>query len=194
MSVADSSRSLRVDARINRERLVGAAAELFAGSGVDVALEAVAKRAGVGIGTLYRHFRTRDALIEAVYRQEVDRLCRAADELLAAQAPDLALEAWMQRFVVYAAAKRGLASALQSIVASNSDLYANTRARLLAAITVLLRSAVEAGTVRGDMEAEDVLLAMSGVWLIPADERWTERVQRLLRLVMDGLRVGASSQ
>ena len=191
MSVARSRPILRADARVNREKLLGAAANLFATVGVDVSLEAVAKQAGVGIGTLYRHFPTRDALIEAVYRQEVDRLCGAADELRSSSAPDVALEAWMRRFVAYAATKRGMASALQSITASNSELYASTRARLLSAITVLLAAAVEAGTVRADMEPEDVLQAMSGVWLIPAGEQWTARAQRLLQLLMDGLRFGA---
>lgn len=191
MTAAGSRRPLRADARLNREKLVGAAAELFASDGVDVSLEAVARRAGLGIGTLYRHFATREALVEAVYRQEVDRLCSAADELLATYPPDVALQEWMRRFVAYAATKRGLAGALQAIVASSSALYANTRERLLGAITTLLRAAVEAGSLRSDMEPEDVFQAMCGVWLIPADERWNERAQRLLDLLMDGLRFGA---
>jgi AcrR family transcriptional regulator len=191
VTAADSRRPLRTDARINREKLVGAAAELFASDGVDVSLEAVARRAGLGIGTLYRHFPTREALVEAVYRQEVDRLCGAADELLATYPPDVALQEWMRRFVAYAAAKRGMATALQSIVTSSSALYANTRERLLGAITTLLGAAVAAGAVRADLETEDVFLAMCGVWLIPADERWHERAQRLLNLLMDGLRFGA---
>jgi AcrR family transcriptional regulator len=193
MSVARSRPSLRADARLNREKLLGAAAELFASVGVDVSLEAVAKQAGLGIGTLYRHFPTRDALVEAVYRQEVDRLCGAADELLSSSPPDVALEAWMRRFVTYAAAKRGMAGALQSIYASDAELYASTRARLLTAMSTLLRAAVAAGTVRADMEPEDVLQAMSGVWLIPAGEQWTARAQRLLQLLMDGLRYGATT-
>ena len=185
---------MRTDARINREKLVGAAATLFASAGVAVPLEAVAKQAGVGIGTLYRHFPTRDALVEAVYRQEIDRLCSAADELLRIHRPDVALEEWMRRFVTYAAAKRGMSSALQSIVASNAELYASTRDRLLTAIASLLGAAVAAGTVRADMAPEDVLQAMSGVWLIPDGEGWNARAQRLLQLLMDGLRFGARSR
>jgi AcrR family transcriptional regulator len=192
VSAAGSSRPLRTDARINREKLVRSAAELFATAGVDVSLEAVAKRAGLGIGTLYRHFPTRDALVEAVYRQEVDRLCSAADELLRIHPPDIALEEWMRRFVTYAATKRGMADALQS-VASKSDLYATTRERLLEAITSLLSAAVAAGSVRADMEPEDVFRAMSGVWLIPDGKDWSERAQRLLQLLMDGLRFGATA-
>ena len=170
-----------------------AAAALFASDGVDVPLDAVARAASVGIGTLYRHFPTRDALVEAVYQQEVDRLCAAADELLRVHPPDLALEAWMQRFVAYAVAKRGLTGALQSIMASNSDLFSNTRARLVAAMSLLLNAAMAAGTVRTDMGAEDVLHAMSGVFIIPDDAHWNARVQPLLRLLMDGLRVRAPS-
>jgi len=194
VTAAQSRRPLRTDARINREKLVGAAATLFASAGVAVPLEAVAKQAGVGIGTLYRHFPTRDALVEAVYRQEIDRLCSAADELLRIHRPDVALEEWMRRFVTYAAAKRGMSSALQSIVASNAELYASTRDRLLTAIASLLGAAVAAGTVRADMAPEDVLQAMSGVWLIPDGEGWNARAQRLLQLLMDGLRFGARSR
>ena len=153
MSDAPSTtRPLRSDARLNRDKLIGVAAELFASIGVDVPLETVAKQAGVGIGTLYRHFPTRDALVEAAYRQEVDRLCAAAPELsLAAHPPDVALEAWMRRFVTYAATKRGLSSALQSIAASNSTLYTQTRERLVAALATLLNAAIAAGSVRADM-------------------------------------------
>jgi AcrR family transcriptional regulator len=194
MSAAESTRPLRSDARLNRDKLIGVAAGLFAAVGVDVPLETVAKQAGVGIGTLYRHFPTRDALIEAVYRQEVGRLCDAASELLAESPPDVALEAWMRRFVSYAATKRGMSGALQSIAASNSSLYTQTRERLVAALAKLLDAAVAAGTVRADMAPEDIWQAMSGVWLLPAGEEWAARAQRLLQLLMDGLRYGARSE
>jgi AcrR family transcriptional regulator len=184
-------RPLRADARANRDRLIETAARLFAADGVDVPLESVAKQAGVGIGTLYRHFPTRDALVEAVYRQEVDRICEAADELLRRLPPDEALDAWLHRFVSYAATKRGLAGALQSIMASDERLYASTRERLLAAVTALLGAAVAAGTVRDDLPPDDLLLAINGVWLIPDGPTWTARAERLLHVVMDGLRFGA---
>lgn len=189
-----SPRQLRADARANRDRLLDTAAQLFASVGVDVSLEAVAKQAGVGIGTLYRHFPTRGSLVEAVYRQEVDRLCAAAEELAHELPPDLALEAWMQRFVTYAAAKRGMAGALQSVMAARTDLYSSTRDRLLASIGSLLGAAVEVGSVRADMPAEDVFQAMSGVWLIPSGDDWSERAQRLVQLLMDGLRFGAPAR
>jgi AcrR family transcriptional regulator len=194
MSAAESTRPLRSDARLNRDKLIGVAAERFAAVGVDVPLESVAKQAGLGIGTLYRHFPTRDALIEAVYRQEVDRLCDAASELLADNPPDVALEQWMRRFVSYAATKRGMSGALQSIAASNSSLYTQTRERLVTALATLLNAAVAAGTVRADMAPEDIWQAMSGVWLLPAGEDWAARAQRLLQLLMDGLRYGARSE
>jgi AcrR family transcriptional regulator len=116
---------MRSDARENRERLLQAAGEHFAIGGPDVSLEAIARAAGVGIGTLYRHFPTREALIEAVYRNEVDQLCAAADELLAEQPPAQALAEWMERFVAYATTKRGLRGALKSIAGTQSDLFSD---------------------------------------------------------------------
>jgi AcrR family transcriptional regulator len=190
--ITEPGRSMRADARRNREKLLLAAVELFAGAGEDVPLEAIAERAGVGIGTLYRHFPTREALAEAAYRNEVQRLCDAAGELLAAQAPDAALEEWMDRFVTYVAAKRSMANMLQSVIASSdSELYADARRQMLGAITILLDAAERAGAIRTDVEAEDVLRLMSGIWLVADGEDWNERARRLLSLLMDGLRYGA---
>jgi len=189
----EPSRALRADARRNREKLLSAAIELFAGAGEDVALEAIAERAGVGIGTLYRHFPTREALAEAAYRNEVQRLCDAAGELLDAEEPDVALAEWMDRFVTYVAAKRSMASMLQSVIASSdSALYADARLQMLRAITLLLEAAERAGTIRADAEPEDVLRLMSGIWLVADGEDWGERARRLLALLMDGLRFGAA--
>ena len=178
--------SKRADARRNREKLLGAATELFAASGKDVSLDAVAKRAGVGIGTLYRHFPTRDALVEAAYRNEVAHLCEAAAELLSDQAAEVALAEWMNRFVSYSTAKKGMRDALQSVVAGGSDLFADTRGQIVGAITLLLAAGVEAGTLRSDVDAEDVMRAMGAVWLVDEEEQ----ARRLLRLLMDGLRHG----
>ena len=121
--------SKRADARRNREKLLVAAGELFATVGTDVSLDAVAKRAGVGIGTLYRHFPTRDALVEAAYRAEVTHLCEAAEALLAEHAPDVALAEWMDRFVAYAAAKKGMKGALQSVAARLGPVGRDARGR-----------------------------------------------------------------
>jgi AcrR family transcriptional regulator len=187
----EATRAMRADAQRNREKLLAAAVELFASSGHEVSLEAIAKRAGVGIGTLYRHFPTREALVEAAYRSEVDRLCDAAQELLAERPPDAALEEWMDRFVSYAAAKRGMKGALQGVVASGSPLFADARKQLLGAVQLLLDAGIEAGTIRKDADAEDVLRATGGVWHLSDEPGWQEQARRILALVMDGLRYGA---
>ena len=179
--------SQRADARRNREKLLAAATELFAARGTDVSLDAVAKHAGVGIGTLYRHFPTRDALVEAAYRAEVAHLHESAAELLAAHPPDVALAEWMDRFVAYATAKKGMRGALNSIVASGSGVYVETRGQIVAGLAVLLAAGVEAGTLRADVDAEDVMRAMGAVWLVDEEDQ----ARRLLRLLMDGLRHGA---
>jgi AcrR family transcriptional regulator len=177
----------RADARRNRERLLAAARTLFAESGADVPLAAAAKAAGVGVGTAYRHFPTQEALVEAVYRDEVAQLCAAADELLRELAPDEALAAWMQRFVDYMPTKRGMSGALRAVVASGSDVYAETRVEILAALSRLLAAGVAAGTVRDDVDAEDVIGAMAAIWALPDDP---EKAQRILMVIVDGLRAG----
>jgi AcrR family transcriptional regulator len=179
---------LRADAQRNRDKLLAAATAAFAETGTDASLEAIAKRACVGIGTLYRHFPTREALVEAAYRNEVERLCESARELLASHPPDVALAEWMDRFVAYAAAKRGMRSALQA-VAAKSDLFPEARRRQLEAIALLLAAGVDAGKLRSDVDAEDVLRAMGAVWLV--DD--AEQARKLLRLLMDGLRHGSGT-
>ena len=186
-----TARPMRADARRNREALLQAAAELFAEEGTDVSLEAVAARAGVGIGTLYRNFPNRDSLVEAAYRTEVAHLCDAASELLDSNPPDVALAEWMDRFVTYAAAKRGMAGALKAVNAK-TDLYSQTRTQITGAIGGLLEAGVEAGTLRADVEPEDVLRATGVVWQLDDQPGWEEQARRLLGLVMDGLRYGAS--
>jgi AcrR family transcriptional regulator len=188
------ARAMRADARENREKLLRAASEQFAAAGPDVSLEAIARAAGVGIGTLYRHFPTREALIEAVYRNEVDHLCAAAGELLGQLAPAAALAAWMERFVAYATTKRGLAGALRAVAASQSDLFPTTRKRQLKAIGELLDAGVAAGEIRRDVTAEDVLTSMNAVWAIAGEgEQWAAQATRVLGLLMDGLRFGAGA-
>src|SRR5436189_2147271 len=155
-------RKLRADAVRNRERVLEAAKAVFSAGGADASLEAVAKRAGVGIGTLYRHFPTREALLEAAYRNEVTQLSDAADELLAAHAPDEALELWMDRFVAYAGAKKGMGNALRAMV-SSSELFADARRMNVAAIERMLEAGAQSGTIRSDVGAEDVLHAMGAV-------------------------------
>lgn len=187
---APAARPLRADAARNRARLLAVAAEALAEDG-DTPLEAIAQRAGVGIGTLYRHFPERGALVQAAYRQEVADLCDSARTLLdgAPTAVD-ALRAWMGRYVRYAATKRGMGAALRAAAGSDSSLFAETRTRIIAAIDSLLAAGRADGTVRDDVDGEQVMLAMGGVWNVPDSERWAERVRGLLDLVVDGLRYG----
>ncbi len=185
-----TARPMRADARRNREALLQAAAELFAEEGTDVSLEAVAARAGVGIGTLYRNFPNRDSLVEAAYRTEVAHLCDAASELLDSNPPDVALAEWMDRFVTYAAAKRGMAGALKAVNAK-TDLYSQTRTQITGAIGGLLEAGVVAGTLRADVEPEDVLRAMGCIWNLGDGEGWRTQAETLIRIIVDGLRHGA---
>jgi AcrR family transcriptional regulator len=187
-------RPLRADAQRNRERVLAAAAELFAQSGTEVPLEVVAAHAGVGIATLYRNFPTRDALVEAAYRSEVAQITAAASELLAEYPPHLALERWMERFLDYVAAKRGMSDALRAIIESGNDIYADTRGQLLAALAALLQAGVDAGSLRPDVGAEDVFRATGSVFLLPQQEGWREQAARLLALIVDGLRYGAPAR
>ncbi len=179
---------MRADAQRNRERLLDAAVRAFSHDGADATLDAIAKDAGVGIGTLYRHFPTREALIEAAYRNELARLCDSVDELLAAQPPDEALRAWMDRFVDYMATKRGMSDALRVVIASGVNPYAQSRDLLTAAITALLAAGAAAGTLRSDTQPGDVLVGLGGV-AMAASER--DEAGRLLDLLVDGLRYRA---
>jgi AcrR family transcriptional regulator len=164
----------------------------FAQEGPDATLDAIAKDAGVGIGTLYRHFPTREALVEAAYRNELARLCDAVADLLAAMPPDEAMRAWMDRFVGYMTTKRGMADALRAVIASGGNPFAQSRDRLTGAITVLLGAATAAGTVRPDIEPGDVLASLSGVSLAAGEPAQREQAGRLLDLLMDGLRYRAA--
>lgn len=176
---------MRADARRNRERVLTAAARAFAQLGPDATLEGIAKDAGVGIGTLYRHFPTRDALVEAVYRNEVTRLCGAASDLLTQLPTDRALRVWMDRFVDYMTTKRGMGDALRALAASSGNPFAASRERMVEALSSLLDAGAAAGTLRGDVEPADVLASVSGIGLAAADPT---QAARMLDLLMDGLR------
>jgi AcrR family transcriptional regulator len=182
-------RSPRADAQRNRELLLAAALKLFTSSNEEVTLSAVAESAGVGIGTLYRHFPTRDALVEAVYRHEVERLSEDAAKLLQAMPAEAALEEWLRRYSDLIVAKRGLKDALQSIFEPGADTYAFSRDRMTEAMTLLLDTAAKSGAIRDGIDPQDVLLAVAAsAWSFAGDKDWKERAGRVLRLVMDGLR------
>jgi AcrR family transcriptional regulator len=189
---ATQIRPMRADAQRNRDRLLETAVRAFSQDGPDVTLEAIAKDAGVGIGTLYRHFPTREALVEAAYRNELAKLCDAADELLEIMPPDEATRIWMDRFVDYMTTKRGMAEALRAVIASGGNPYAQSRDSLIAAVTTLLSAAADAGTVRSDIEPGDVLASLSGVSLATSEPEQREQGRRMLDLLMDGLRYRAT--
>ena len=183
-----ATRPLRADARRNRDRLLEVAVRAFSQDGPDATLDAIAKEAGVGIGTLYRHFPTRDALVDAAYRSELARLCDSAADLLRDTVPDKALRIWMHSFTEYMATKRGMGEALRAVIASGGDPFSESRDKLTAAIALLLRAAAGAGTLRQDVSPDDVLLSLSGISLATADPGRRDQAGRLLDLLMDGLR------
>jgi AcrR family transcriptional regulator len=198
---ATAARPLRADAQRNRDRLLDAAVRAFSPEtpdgpeetpdGPEVTLDAIAKAAGVGIGTLYRHFPTREALVEAAYRSQLDQLCDAAGELLEILPPDAATRAWMDRFVDYMTTKRGMADALRAVIASGGNPYEHSRSRLTAAITQLLAAGAAAGTIRRDVAPADVFASLGGVSLVAGEPAQRDQARRVLDLLMDGLRYTA---
>ena len=185
---ATGTRPLRADAQRNRDKLLDAAVRAFSRGGPEVTLEAIARDAGVGIGTLYRHFPTREALVEAAYRNELARLCDVVPDLLAAEPPDQAMRIWMDRFVDYMTTKHGMADALRAVIASGGNPFAESRDRLLAAVTALLEAGVAAGTLRSDIAPSDVLTSLSGVSMVTANQAQPDQARRILDLLIDGLR------
>jgi AcrR family transcriptional regulator len=189
-----AARPMRADARANRDRLMAVATQAFARDGVETSLEGIAREAGVGIGTLYRHFPTREALVEAAYRREVEALAAAAVTLAESHAPDAALALWMQRFVDYMATKRGMRESLKRLMESNSPLFAETSGLIPQALSGLVEAAVAAGTIRADADSGDVMHALWSVYSASDGPQWRERSQRLVALLMDGLRYGAPGE
>jgi AcrR family transcriptional regulator len=185
---AQTVRRPRADAIRNRERVLEAAKAVFSAGGPDASLEAVAKRAGVGIGTLYRHFPTREALFEAVYRREVQQLSELPDQLKGEAAPVEALRRWLRSNVEFVATKKGMLAALALTVHSSSDLYAHTFERLTKAVGALLDRAVAAGEIRADISPEDLLRALVGMCYMHDQPGWQKSVLRLVDVFVDGLR------
>ena len=181
-------RKPRADARRNRDGLLKAAKTAFAEIGAEASLEEIARRAGVGIGTLYRHFPTRDAVVEAVYRREVQQLADAAPRLIESMAPAEALRAWMRLFIDYIAAKRVIAPALKSLVGGGSALYADSGARINEAIALLVERARASGDIRPDAEPADLLRALIGFAYVNSAPDWEASARRLIDLLIDGLK------
>ncbi|KRP98223.1 transcriptional regulator [Bradyrhizobium yuanmingense] len=190
----DQTRKPRADAVRNRERVLEAAKLVFSAGGSEASLEAVAKRAGVGIGTLYRHFPTREALFEAVYRREVEQLSELAEQLKNAKDPVEALRRWLRSGVEFVATKKGMMAALALAVQSGSELHAFSFERLTKAIGSLLDRAIAAGEMRADINPEDLLRAFFGMCYVHDQPGWQATALRLLDVFVDGLRVRPPSK
>ncbi|MCT2588807.1 TetR/AcrR family transcriptional regulator [Streptomyces sp. N2-109] len=186
-------RRTRSDALQNRERLLEVAAQVFAEQGLDTAPAAIAKQAGVGVGTLYRHFPTREALIDAAYRRRLTLVCEKAAELLPGHTAAEATRAWMEHFLDYATAKSGMSEALNTVIASGVDPYADSRTLLVDAVSTLLEAGARDGSLRGDITPEDVLLFMGGIALSAGQYATREQAGRLVALLMDALTKGSAA-
>ncbi|MFH8443133.1 TetR/AcrR family transcriptional regulator [Streptomyces sp. NPDC018026] len=187
-----AERPLRAHARRNREKLVAAARAAFTAADDTVPLDGIARAAGVGIGTLYRHFPTREALVEAVYAAELDDVTASAAALLDTLPPERALRAWMERYAAFVAAKRSMLNTLHSGWASGRLATPATRERITAAIGTMLAQGAQEGSLRGDVAPDDVTAMLIGVFLSTVDDE-PERTERLLDLVVDALRPPGSS-
>jgi AcrR family transcriptional regulator len=191
MTTSDSAaqtllaRPQRADARRNYEKVLAAAREAFAEGGESTALEEIARRAGVGIGTLYRHFPTRQALLEAVYVNEVEAVCRSAAELDGGD-PWESLNGWFERMMGYLATKRALAHELLNYLDQDAAVFQDCRASLFAAGEPLLKRAQAAGVVRADVEFSEVMHMVVGIAKIPASD--PSQTEHILRIALDGLR------
>src|SRR5919109_1660287 len=181
-------RKPRADAQRNRERILEVAKKAFARSGANASLDDVAKEAGVGAGTLYRHFPSRDALIEAVYRTEVEKLAAAERKFAETMPPIEALRAWMLLFIDYIAAKHIIAPALNTFVGGASKLYEGSRAQIQGAIEALVKRAIKSGDIRKDLDPFDLLRALIGVSNVASTPDWQQSARRLVDILISGSR------
>jgi len=182
------TRKPRADSARNRQLLMDAAKAGFSEVGLNVSLEEIARRAGVGIGTLYRHFPSREAVVEAVYRREVEHLAEAVPQLLETSPAGEALHKWMHLFVDYIATKRLIAPSLGAAAGRSSTLYATSAELITRAISTLVKRAVASGDVREDIDPPDLLRALVGVSYGNPDAGWEASARRLIDILMDGLR------
>ena len=183
-----TQRKTRTDAQRNRERILAVAKEAFARSGANTSLDDVARQAGVGAGTLYRHFPTRDALLEAVYHTEVAKLAAAERELSEKLPPVEALRAWMLLFVDYISEKHIIAPALNAFAGGPSKLYEASRADVNGAIESLVKRAIKSGDVCKDLEPFDLLRALIGVSNVASAPDWKQSAKRLVDILILGSR------
>lgn len=182
-------RKPRTDAQRNRERILEAAKEAFTRFGAEASLDEIARQAGVGAGTLYRHFPTRDALIEAVYRSEVEKMAAAERRFAATMPPVEALRAWMLLFVDHIAAKHIIAPALNSVAGGPEKLYEGSRGLIHGAIDALVKRAIKSGEMRKDLDPFDLLRALIGVSFVAPGPGWQQSARRLVEILIAGSRV-----
>jgi len=185
--LAADDRKPRADAARNRERLLEAAKAVFSGGASDASLEAVAKRAAVGIGTLYRHFPTREALYEAVYRREIEQLTEFAEHLTREPVPVDALRRWLRSAVEFIATKKGMSAALAIAVQGNPELRVYSFDSLTKAAGMLLDRAMAAGEIRSGISSEDLIRALIGMCALDNKPGWQTSVLRLIDIFVDGL-------
>ncbi len=187
------TRKPRADAVRNRERVLEAAREVFSAGGAEASLEAVARTAGVGIGTLYRHFPTRESLFEAVYRREVQQLADLADRLKRDMPPIEALRHWMRSNVKFVATKKGMSAALALAAYKNSKLFSYSFDQLTRAVGALLDRAIASGEIRDDISPEDLLRALIGMCYMHDQPGWQTSVLRLVDVFIDGLHIRSAN-
>ena len=183
-----SARKPRSDAQRNRERILEAAKEAFTRSGANASLDEIATQAGVGPGTLYRHFPTRDALIEAVYRTEVEKLAAAERKFAESMPPIEALRAWMLLFVDHIATKQIIAPALNTLVGGPTKLYEGSHGQIRGAIDSLVKRAIRSGHIRKDLDSFDLLRALIGVAHVASSPDWQQSARRLVDILITGSR------
>src|ERR1700745_73918 len=185
---AETVRKPRADAVRNRERVLEAAKTVFSAGAPDATLEAVARLAGGGIGTLYRHFPTREALFDAVYRREAQQLAALAERLQTEVSPVEALRQWMYSLVKFVATKKGMSAALALAVSKDSDLFSYSSDLLMRSAGVLLDRAMAAGEIRNDIGPDDLIRTLVGMCYTHEQPGWQKSVLRLVDIFIDGLR------
>lgn len=186
-------RAQRTDAVRNREQLLAAATRVFASADAEPSMRAIAREAGVGIATLYRHFPTRESLVDAVYRDQVERLTTGARELVNKLPPAEAMRRWMDDFGDWIATKNGMLDTLRAMIESGEIAHNQTRAELLAAVTTILDAGHATGDLRADVTAEDIAASLIGIFTVAPPPKHKAMANRLLNLLLDGLRPVARS-
>jgi AcrR family transcriptional regulator len=188
VSTEAGSRAPRADAARNRDQLLAVATRVFMSADAEPSMRAIARETGVGIATLYRHFPTRESLVDAVYQDQVVRLTTGAHELLAQLPPATAMRRWMDLFGDWIATKNGMLDTLLAMVESGEIPHARTRTELLTAITTILDAGHAAGDLRSDVDAEDIAASLIGIFTVAPRPGREAKADRLLNLLLDGLR------